>query len=193
MSSKSYLVIGVVIGLIIGGLLGGLLVPYLGIANNTSEANKISQLQSQISQLESQTSNLQAQNSQLQGEINSLKSENSQLQAQVSQLQSIISLSDSETLVSEQTVSEPAGQTYEWGFSLSYPGYLIVTVQSSTTTKTYVEVVWNYNGVSYSNTINVGSGGTAEFPVLPTTVYVYVGNNNFFNGATETVSITYVY
>lgn len=146
MSSKSYLVIGVVIGLIIGGLLGGLLVPYLEIANTEN-----------------------------------------------SQLQSIISLSDSETLVSEQTVSEPAGQTYEWGFSLSYPGYLIVTVQSSTTTKTYVEVVWNYNGVSYSNTINVGSGGTAEFPVLPTTVYVYVGNNNFFNGATETVSITYVY
>jgi hypothetical protein len=96
--------------------------------------------------------------------------------------------------VNDQTVSQPAGSYTYWIFSANYAGYVVVSVQSSTTSNTYVGVSWSSYGVNYKNTITVGVSGTAVFPVLPTSsVEVVVGNSNLFTGATETVSITYWY
>jgi hypothetical protein len=98
-------------------------------------------------------------------------------------------------LVNAQTVSQGAGGYTYWWFSASYAGYVTVTVSSSTTSNTWVEIYGiSSNGITYdSGEISVGYGGTVSYPVLPGTVYVYVGNNNLVNGATETVTITYTY
>jgi hypothetical protein len=91
-------------------------------------------------------------------------------------------------------VNQPARGYYFWIFSASYAGYIVVTVHPSTTSSTYVRVIWSSHGVDYDNTANVGAGGTAVFPVLPCSrVEIMVGNTNLLSGATQTVSITYRY
>ena len=115
------------------------------------------------------------------------------LQSELSSYKAIVNLQDSETLIS-QTVSQPAGGYTHWNESLNYPGYVEVIVSSSTTTKTYAEVSWTADGVNYSNSVTVGTSGTACFPVLPSSDVVFgVGNTNVFNGATETVTVVYYY
>jgi len=113
--------------------------------------------------------------------------------SQVSRLNSIANLQVTDTVASDQAVNQPAGGAIYWTFNAQYAGYVRVTVQSSTTSNTYVEVKGISNGgVSYdSGKLSVGYGGTVSYPVLPGTVYV--GNSNLFNGASETVSVIYVY
>ena len=118
------------------------------------------------------------------------------LQAQISNLTSIIGLGNSSVWVNDQTLSQPAGSYNDWSpaFSASYCGYLVVQVLTSTTDKTYVRVSYSSHGVSYDNQTGVGSGGTATFPILPSSsIDVRIGNTNLVNGATETVTITYYY
>jgi hypothetical protein len=90
-------------------------------------------------------------------------------------------------------VSQPAGTYNFWTHSTTYAGYVRVSVESSTTDKTYIEVLWSSHGVNYDYSLSVGVSGTGVFPVLPSSVEVRVGNSNLLNGATETVSITYYY
>ena len=106
-----------------------------------------------------------------------------------------MSLSQTETLVNSQEINQPPGYYTPYTFNISYAGYITVDVLSSTTSKTWVEIVgYSSNGISYSSgQINVGSSGIVSYPVLPGTVQVYIGNSNFFNGASETVTITYTY
>jgi hypothetical protein len=110
----------------------------------------------------------------------------------------LLHLENETTLVSNQTVSEPAGSAYEFHFCIQYAGYIEVIVSSSS--NTYVEISGTYSpswgapntGWTYgSGQISVGTSGTVFFPVVPGTVTVYIGNTNMFNGATETVTIIY--
>jgi len=166
-----------------------------------SDNSTISSLQSQvnsdnsrISSLQSQLNNENSQISSLESELSNAGASSSALQSELSSYQAIVNLQDSETLVSSQTVSQPAGYYTYWHESLNYPGYIEIIVSSSTTTKTYAEVSWTADGVNYSNSVTVGTSGTAYFPVLPSSDVVFgVGNNNVFNGATETVTIVYYY
>jgi len=114
----------------------------------------------------------------------------------------LLHLENETTLVSNQTVSEPAGSAYDFNFNIQYAGYIEVIVSSSTTSNTYVEISGTYSppsswhspneGWTYSSgKISVGTGGTVFFPVVPGTVTVYIGNTNAFSGATETVTIVY--
>jgi predicted PurR-regulated permease PerM len=116
------------------------------------------------------------------------------LQNQVSDLNSIINLEKSTVWVNDQTVSQPASSYTYWTVSADYAGYISVQVQTSTTTNTYVRVIWSAYGVNYDHQITVGTSGTAVFPVLPcSNIEIRVGNSNIVNGATETVTITYHY
>ena len=115
------------------------------------------------------------------------------MNAQVSNLTNIVNLAKSTIWVNSQTISQPANSYTYWNISASYAGYVSVNVQSSTTTNTYVEVVYSSHGVNYDNKIVVGTSGTAVFPILPASIEVRVGNTNLINGATETVTITYYY
>ncbi|MEM3743852.1 MAG: hypothetical protein QXW43_04920 [Candidatus Methanomethyliaceae archaeon] len=126
--------------------------------------------------------------------IASLNSQITNLKNQVNDLNSIINLEKSTVWVSDQTVSQPAGSYTQWKVSASYAGYVSVRVQTSTTDKTYVRVIWSSYGVHYDQSITVGVSGTAVFPILPASnIEIRVGNSNLFSGATETVTITYHY
>ena len=116
----------------------------------------------------------------------------------IDRLTAIVNLTNSTVWVNRESVSQPAGNssnTYtSWFYSVSYAGYVVVDVLSSSNPNTYIELEYSWNGVSYDNTTNVGSGGSALFPVLPANnIAVRVINNNFSSGASETVTITYWY
>ena len=132
--------------------------------------------------------------------INNKNSQITELQSQVgfdnstiNRLTATVSLSNSMVWVNDESVNQPAGNS-SWSFSASYAGYVVVDVLSSSNLTTYVELKYSWNGVNYDSTVNVGSGGSAWFPVLPASnIGVRVINNNFFAGASETVTITYWY
>ena len=123
-------------------------------------------------------------------------SEYDSLQNQANDLNHIINLEKSTVWVDDQTISQPASSYTHWTptFSASYAGYVSVWVQTSTTTNTYVRVIYTAYGVNFDQQIGVGTGGTVVFPLLPClSIEIRVGNSNLFSGATETVTITYHY
>ncbi|MEB3691193.1 MAG: phage scaffolding protein [Caldisphaeraceae archaeon] len=160
-----------------------------------SELNKLSQSvgANTTSNLESKINNLESQISTYKGQVSQLESQISTYKGQVSQLESIVNLNLKENLVDHKTVNEQASSYAQWTFNANYAGYIVVTVQSSTTTKTYAEVIYNSYGTSFDEKVPIGSSGSAVFPVLPGNIEIRVGNNNVFNGATQVVSITYYY
>jgi hypothetical protein len=114
--------------------------------------------------------------------------------AEYNNLSDIVNLAKSTVWVDDQTISQPAHSYTPWTVSASYAGYVSVWVQTSTTTNTYVRVIWSAYGINYDQQITVGTGGTAVFPILPcSNIEIRVGNVNLLTGATETVTITYHY
>jgi len=124
-----------------------------------------------------------------------LESEVQALQSEVQNLQNIVSLQDSDTLVQNQPVNEGPGGSYYFSFTANYAGYVVIDVTSSTTSNTWVQIEVNNpsTGTIESQQYTVGYSGTVYFPVLPGTVTIYIGNSNLVNGASQTVSITYIY
>jgi predicted PurR-regulated permease PerM len=109
-------------------------------------------------------------------------------------LNDIVNLAKSTTWIDHHTISQPASSYTYWTFSANYAGYVSVQVHSSTTDNTYVRVIYSSHGVNYDNQIIVGASGTAVFPLLPSSsIEIRVGNSNWLNGATETVTIVYCY
>lgn len=115
------------------------------------------------------------------------------LQNHMSELSDIIGFACSRDWITNQTVSQPANSYSSWRNVTSYAGILHVSVLSSTTDKTYVEVIYKTQGIDYDQRIEVGSSGLASFPIMPTWIEVRVGNSDIINGATETVSIVFSY
>jgi hypothetical protein len=116
----------------------------------------------------------------------------------VDRLTAIVNLANSTIWVNNMSISQPAGNsssTYtSWAYSVSYAGYVVVNVLSSSNPDTYVELKYSWSGVNYDNTVNVGSSGLAWFPVLPAdNIAVRVINENLSTSASETVTITYWY
>jgi hypothetical protein len=134
--------------------------------------------------------------SDLKNQISTNNSQISSLNSRVSDLTDIVNLAKSTIWVNRQTISQPAGSYTHWtpAFSASYAGYVSVQVHTSTTSKTYVQVIYSSHGVDYDQQITVGASGTAVFPVLPSSaIEIRVGNTNLTSGATQTVTITYYY
>jgi hypothetical protein len=150
----------------------------------SSQQDQISSLQNQVNQLNSQSG---SQYQQSQSEISSL-------QSQLSDANGINGLHESTIWLNDATVNQDVGAGIYYVYTATYAGYVTVNVQSSTTSNQYVQVTWTSNGVNYSNKITVGNIGTAVFPVLPSAnVKIIIGNSNLLNGATATVTITYIY
>jgi predicted PurR-regulated permease PerM len=191
------IVLAIIIAILLASLIGTII--YYSNLNRSLSSNagassqEISTLQSKIAELNQEINSLQSKINQQNQLISSLQSQNAELTQKINNLTNVVNLQEQTTLVYQQTINQPAGSYTYWNFQLQYAGYIVVYVYSSTTTNTYVEVVWNYNGINYDQSITVGASGSAAFPVLPTTVQVRVGNTNIFNGATETASIVYVY
>ena len=156
-------------------------------------------LNSQIEDKEYQISSLNSQiadkDSQIADKNNTIISLNSQIQnltSQKNQLQDVVDLAESTTWISSQTVNQTVNSTIYWNFSASYAGYVAVIVESSTSTNTYVRLIYSSHDVNYDNQISVGTNGTAVFPVLPTSIEIRVGTNPSVV-TTITLTITYYY
>lgn len=114
----------------------------------------------------------------------------------ITDLTNTVNLTKYTVWISSQTITQAAGYYTYWtnGFSASYAGYVSVNVITSTTTNTYVEVIYSSHGVTYDNQIVVGTSGTATFPILPSSsINIRIGNTNSLSSATETVTITHYY
>ena len=136
---------------------------------------------------------LQNQKNQLQDTYNTFVADHHHTDEDYTNFYNISNLEDSTVLVNNQTTSQPASSYTSWNPSISYAGYVSVYVQNSSVASTHVRVIYSAYGVSFDQEIVVGVGGTAVFPILPSTLTVEVGNGNLINGATETVTITYYY
>jgi hypothetical protein len=115
------------------------------------------------------------------------------LQNQVTSLNAIINLEVATLWANATTISQAAGDASAANYVADYAGYVIVNVIYSSTANTSVQVMYISHGVNYVNAVNVGSGGTALFPVLPATITVMVGNHNLLESAVEIVTIMYYY
>jgi hypothetical protein len=105
------------------------------------------------------------------------------LNSQNTNLYNIVNLADSTVWVNDTTVTQTASNYTSWHFYGSYAGYVLVSVQTSTTDTTYVEVIYSavYSAysINYDNTITVGTNGIAAFPVLfaPEEIMTTVGTS----------------
>ncbi|MDQ1281346.1 MAG: hypothetical protein QG670_2611 [Thermoproteota archaeon] len=127
-------------------------------------------------------------------QVNKLAADKTSLQSQVKNLTDITTLNKTITLVDNQTVGQGAGSYTSWTFSAQYAGYVEVIVHTSTTTNTQVQVIYNSYSVVFDQTITVGAGGTAVFPVLPAqNIEVRIGNTNPTDTANERITATYYY
>ena len=149
-------------------------------------ATRVIDLQRQVNTLHTEKGNLQTQ-------VNTLTTQKTNLQNQVNDLQTKLNLGYSHDILSDQTVNQGASsRTLVSIYTCEYAGYVDVSL-TSTTTNAYVEVAYSYRGQNFDFRETLGTSGWRYFCVLPTTVYIYVGNTNLFSGATHTVSVTYYY
>ena len=190
------------------------LIAYFTVSGISAQ-NSYNNLQNQNNQLQSDKRGLQNNNTALQYQIyylnstyNSYVSAHSHTDSEYNAVEAaetifynqtiieaeMLNLAEYDVLVN-QTISQPADSFSDFGFGPSNAGYVSVDVNSSTTPNTYVRVFYNSTttGIHYDTSIIVGISGVADFPVVPSSVQVEVGNTNLVNGANETVTITYYY
>jgi len=192
--------LGIICILLIAGL-GGAMAYYTMIINdkNTTYDSYVSNHTHTNSEYDNYVGNHSHTDSEYNSYVNThhhTDSEYDSLQNQANDLNRIINLEKSTVWVDDQTISQPASSYTYWksAFSASYAGYVSVYVQTSTTDKTYVRVIYSAYSVNFDQQIGVGTGGTVVFPLLPcSSIEIRVGNTNLINGATETVTITYYY
>lgn len=173
------------IGLVASGVLVAILLIssiWLGI--------RVIDIQRQVSTLQTEKSNLQSQ-------LNTCTTEKTNLQSQISDLQTELTTHKNlyyyKDIVSDYTVNQGVGsRTLITSFNCDYAGYLEISL-TSTTTNAYIEVEYFYGAYDFHFKETYGTSGWGYFCVLPTTIYIYVGNTNLLSGATHTISITYYY
>ncbi|MGD0159504.1 MAG: hypothetical protein ABSB89_04325 [Candidatus Bathyarchaeia archaeon] len=162
--------------------------------NWTEEGNSSLPVNTVISELNATINELQVFST---SQIVALTENNTNLAANITTLNGLLSLSSSSIWVNNETVSEPAGGMgiawYNWTFPASYAGYVTINV-SSASADAWARTEYSAYGVSYSNQADLGTNGTASFPILPSSnITVGVGNENLSGEATQTVTITYYY
>jgi len=180
------------------------------LAENANYKAQMISLNAHIAQLQTWlTGNISAYNS-LQSTYNDYVSDHSNTNEQYNQMQTnytnelklydafynISNLADSAVWENNDSIQQPASQYTNWTESVNYAGYVSVYVQSSNVTGTHVAIAYSAYGANFTQeNDDVTVGGTAVFPILPSTITVFVGNGNlgFEGGASETVTITYYY
>jgi tRNA(His) 5'-end guanylyltransferase len=115
------------------------------------------------------------------------------LNAQIDELNNYLALNASGVMLNNEAVSQAANNYTSFQFDLQYAGYVSVNVQSSTSSTTYVEVLYSAFGINYDENKTVGTSGTAAFPVLPATIEIRVGNTESSGTITGTVTAIYYY
>ena len=119
-----------------------------------------------------------------------------------------MNLSKSVVWANQLSVSQSANSYSSLTFNATYAGYVSIYVESGEIwvftdvpilieVYAYVRVIYSAYGVHYDNQVNVGTAGTAVFPVLPcSNIEIRIGNINtnlYGLDASERVTIVYHY
>ena len=189
--------LGLICIILAAGLFGAIAVYMPMVSNLESQIaeknNAISSLNSQVSSLTSQVLALQADIEQLSSTIEDYKAAQEAFNSQAKVYSNIISLNVTELLFGPTEINQAAntsGTIYTG--NILYAGYISVSVESSSNT-TYLQVAYPSYGVNYNQTVTVGTGGAAAFPVLPGVITVVLGNTEPVDEVTGTASATYRY
>jgi hypothetical protein len=133
-------------------------------------------------------------------EISNLNEQIVVLSSQVANLSAIVNLNRSAVWVNSKNVTIQAGYEIIWNATAYYAGYVSVLVFPSTMANAsaaqadvYVQVTYSSHGVNYDNRIDVGVGGTAVFPVLPSPLIQIIVGNPGVNVADKVITATYYY
>ena len=150
--------------------------------------------------------NLQNQNKQLQTWLdgnetllNQTQVNYTSLQNQMNNLTDIISLNKSTIWYDGTLQIVPALEATALEENAPYAGYVSVHASSPPTNETVVELVYYYEVLNFRHdeTINLGSNGTAIFPVLPdTSLAIYFSDPQLLGSGisrTANVTVTYYY
>lgn len=116
-------------------------------------------------------------------QISSLNSQVADLQDQVNSLNGTVNIADG-TLWNRTSLFQLGSNYTSWTFSASYAGYVSVKVFQAlfirpTLNNAYARVIYTAYIVNYDDQISLGNGGTAVFPILPSSnITIIVGNND---------------
>ncbi len=198
--------VAVVLGVVCIVLAVGLVVAvfeYLPLPGQVDSLNaKLAERDQNITSLTAQVSSLNAQLSSLTGGANSssnviyLQNMVNDLQGEISRLQNVLYMNASATLISSQGFQLDANSNMtiwdEPNTPLFYAGFVTVSVSSSSNT-TFVELAYSSYGLVYDSVVNVGTSGTAYFPVLPGPIVISLGSFEANSTVTGTAVAMYFY
>lgn len=120
-------------------------------------------------------------------------SEYDTLNTEYNELQHIVNLQKSQIITDKKIVLQEHGErTFVASFTAHYAGYLTISL-TSTTSNAYVDTQFSFHADNFKFTEVLGTSGSAKVCVLPTTIYIYIGNSNWFDPATHSISVTYWY
>lgn len=196
------IVLGIICIILVAGLVGGL--GYFMLVMHDKD-NMISSLNSQVSQLNINATNLQKIANLTESKVivqNYFAGPNALNSSTVVVSNNTVLPSSMVEIFRENGSAKP--QPHIDHVDIDYAGYIVVDVYDPFS---FVELEYSSNGISYNNTVNCGNntaGGSAYFPVLPTsTLTIQVGVSNIYSPIDfeigvpaytwETVTITYYY
>ena len=113
--------------------------------------------------------------------------------------QDIIDISQCEKIWDREVIYQRTNDYTKLVVNCEYAGYVFVRIDSSTTSYNYASVSYTSKAgssahiVTYENRENLLQGNWACFPVLPGEVTILVGNTEYYNDVTQTVTIEYWY
>lgn len=149
--------------------------------------------QSQINNKDNTIFSQNSQISSLQTDYQNYKNSHSHSDSDYNLLQSIANLGEQYPILNQYTINQGANtHIYVTDLQANYAGYLHISL-TSTTSNAYVIVEYWFQGQLFSVTKTIGTSGEAYFLLMPSNVAIYVGNTNFVNGATDTITATYYY
>ena len=162
-------------------------------AQIAEKENLIASLNETITELQSQIASAPTVTTYL-ATISSLTSQLSQANAAFNELNSIAHLNMTERKVDGTWLDQQAPNSTDMVYNdyLDFAGFVVVTVQSNSTT-TYASITYRYLGTDFNFNKTIGKSGTAMFVVLPTFVSISVGNQESTAYNNATVAIDYYY
>ncbi len=198
--------VAIILGAVCIALAVGLIVAifaYLPLTGQVDSLNaKLAERDQNITSLTAQVSSLTAPISSLSGGANSssnviyLQNMVNDLQGEITRLQNVLYMNASATLIPSQGFQLDANSNMTiWDqpdTPLFYAGFVTVQVTSSSNS-TFVELAYSSYGLVYDNVVNVGTGGTAYFPVLPGAIVITLGSFEANSTVTGTAAVTYIY
>jgi len=193
----------VLVCIVLSAGLVSVLAVYLPMINDlesqvAEKDTNIAALTSQVTSLTSQVTSINAQLLLLQSEsddtISNLQAGIALLNSRIDSYLQLLYLNVSTYLFADEPLTRQNASEYTVVFQdqLEYAGYVGVTVQSTSTT-TYVQLLYSFSQVTYDHNVTVATNGAAYFPVLPGPVEIRIGNTDIYTGDLLNATVTAVY